>query len=77
MGDLMVKVEFSGPIDREPLELNISSLKELAEYLEKDEKVKNWLEESAIAVNDKIVKDISFQLKSGDKVSLLPPVCGG
>lgn len=51
----MVKVEFLGPINKEPIELEISNLSQLREILQKDENVKPWLETSAIAVNDKIV----------------------
>jgi molybdopterin synthase sulfur carrier subunit len=28
-------------------------------------------------VNDTLVFSKNFELKSGDKISLLPPVCGG
>jgi molybdopterin synthase sulfur carrier subunit len=35
------------------------------------------LENCAVAVNDKLVSSKNVALQSGDKVSLLPPVCGG
>jgi len=73
----MVKVEFLGPIDSDSLELDINSLKELSEYMLSNEKLKDWATNSAVAVNDKIVTDINTKLKDGDKVSILPPVCGG
>jgi molybdopterin synthase sulfur carrier subunit len=73
----MVVVEFLGPIGKEPVELNVKSLKELKEELNKDESLKEWLEKSAVAVNDKIVKSLDVELKDGDKVVILPPVCGG
>ncbi len=73
----MVKVEFLGPIAKEPIELDISSLKELAEFMQKDKDLKEWAENSAVAVNDTIVSDIEYKLKNGDRVSILPPVCGG
>lgn len=73
----MVKVEFLGPIGKEPVELDVGSLKELAEILSKDKSIKEWLPNSAIALNDKIIDDVETVLKDGDKVSLLPPVCGG
>jgi len=44
---------------------------------EKDENLKQWLSSCAVAVNDKIVDSLDVELKSGDKVMLLPPVCGG
>jgi len=73
----MVKVEFLGPIESDSLELDINSLKELSEYMLSNEKLKDWATNSAVAVNDKIVIDINTKLKDGDKVSILPPVCGG
>ncbi len=73
----MVKVEFLGPIGKDPIELNINSLEELADYMSKDEVLKEWVENSAVAVNDTVVKDRNFSLKSGDVVTILPPVCGG
>ncbi len=73
----MVRVEFLGPIQKEPLELEASSLKDVAEKLSCDEELKQWLETAAVAVNDTLVSSLDTPLKSGDKVSLLPPVCGG
>lgn len=73
----MVKVEFLGPIGKEPLELEINNLNELSEYLKKDESLSKWLENSAVAVNDVLVSDKTKALNDGDKISLLPPVCGG
>ena len=73
----MVKVEFLGPINKEPIELEISNLSQLREILQKDENVKLWLKTSAIAVNDKIVFSKNFKLENGDKIAILPPVCGG
>ena len=65
----MVKVEFLGPINKEPIELEISNLSQLREILQKDENVKLWLETSAIAVNDKIVFSKNFKLENGDKIA--------
>jgi len=45
--------------------------------LQKDESLKEWLECSAVAINDKLVQTKDVVLKDGDKISLLPPVCGG
>ena len=73
----MVKVEFLGPINKKSLELEVNTLKELSDELKKDESLKKWLKECAVAVNDEIVNDINKELKDGDKVVLLPPVCGG
>ncbi|EAK1367084.1 MoaD/ThiS family protein [Campylobacter coli] len=73
----MVKVEFLGPINKENLELEVKNLKELKEILQKDESLKEWLELCAISLNDEIIFDENTSLKDGDKIALLPPVCGG
>jgi len=73
----MVRVEFLGPIQKEPLELDIKNLKELAAILQADKELSEWLQNSAVAVNDTLVSSLDVELKSGDKISLLPPVCGG
>lgn len=74
----MVKVEFLGPMSEfESISVNASNLQELKEILSQKPDMQKWLSISAVAVNDCIVDDISFKLKSGDKVMLLPPVCGG
>jgi molybdopterin synthase sulfur carrier subunit len=73
----MVRVEFLGPIQKDPLSLNISNLNELAEVLQKDEVVSEWLKNCAVALNDTLVSSLDAPLKEGDKISLLPPVCGG
>ena len=73
----MVEVEFLGPIGREPLRLNANSLQEVKAELQKDEGLREWLANCAGAVNDKMISGANFALKSGDRVSLLPPVCGG
>ncbi len=73
----MVTIEFLGPIGIAPMNLDITTLEQLSEILKEDERVQNWLENSAVAVNDILIKDKTIPLKDGDKVSLLPPVCGG
>ncbi len=73
----MVKVEFLGPIGKAPLELDVTNLAELSKALQGDPEMKKWLENCAVAVNDTMVADLNHPLKSGDRVSLLPPVCGG
>ncbi|EOI5283840.1 MoaD/ThiS family protein, partial [Campylobacter jejuni] len=72
----MVKVEFLGPINKENLELKVKNLKELKEILQKDESLKEWLELCAVSLNDEIIFDENTKLKDGDKIALLPPVCG-
>lgn len=73
----MVRVEFLGPIQKAPLEMEAASLQDVANELGKDESMKEWLQNCAVAVNDTLVASLDTPLKSGDKVSLLPPVCGG
>jgi len=73
----MVRIEFLGPIQKEALELEITNLNELATLLQKDKELHEWLQNSAVAVNDTLVSSLDYPLQDGDKVSLLPPVCGG
>jgi len=73
----MITVEFLGPINRESMHLEVSSLGELSDLLSEDKEIASWLASSAVAVNDKMTNDVNLALKDGDKVSILPPVCGG
>ena len=73
----MIIVEFLGPIGYDPIELDISNLDELSEILKKDKNLDIWLKNSAVAINDTLVSTKDYKLKDGDKISLLPPVCGG
>lgn len=73
----MVKIEFLGPINKDSMDLDISNLKELSEILKNDMIVSSWLETCAVAINDTLICSKDIVLKDGDKVSLLPPVCGG
>lgn len=73
----MVKVEFLGPLQRPAMEFDISNLDELKEILNKDDSLKPWIDLLAVALNDEIIQDSNIQFKDGDKITLLPPVCGG
>ncbi len=73
----MVSVEFLGPIQIEKKEFDVSSVRELKDELYKIPELEDWLISCAIAVNDKIIDTLDTPLKDGDKVVLLPPVCGG
>jgi molybdopterin synthase sulfur carrier subunit len=73
----MVTIEFLGPIGKEPMELEVKSLQELKEQLHEDPALDQWLANSSVAVNDELVNDMNTLLNDGDKVVLLPPVCGG
>jgi len=70
-----VLIKFLGPISRDDLEVEINSSEELKEVIKQN--ISNeWLEKIAVAVNDKIVSNLD-DIKNGDVISLLPPVCGG
>lgn len=73
----MITVEFLGPIGKPDLELDIANLNELASILQEDKEMSEWLTNCAVAVNNELVSSLEAPLKNGDKVSLLPPVCGG
>ncbi len=77
MENCMVTIEFLGPIQKENITLEAASLNEVAAHLNADSELRTWLESCAVAVNDTMVMDLNTELKSGDRVSLLPPVCGG
>ncbi len=76
-GFVMVSVEFLGPIEIPTMQLEIGSLAELGEILRTIDESKKWLEVSAIAINDTLVDSLDIELKDGDRICLLPPVCGG
>lgn len=73
----MVRVEFLGPIGQDPLELDIDNLNQLSSILKSDENIAKWLDNCAVAINDKLVSSKDIKLRDGDKIVLLPPVCGG
>ncbi len=73
----MVKIEFLGPINHNNMEVDISNLSQLGEILKDNSEISSWLENCAVAINDTLISSKDIALKSGDKVSLLPPVCGG
>lgn len=73
----MVTVEFLGPIQKAPLTLEAATLRDVALLLKQDAEMAEWIENCAVAVNDTLVASLDTPLQPGDKVSLLPPVCGG
>lgn len=73
----MVTIEFLGPINKANLSLDINNLSELSEILKDDAEIVKWLENCAVAINDTLICSKDIDLKDGDRVSLLPPVCGG
>ena len=73
----MVIVKFLGPINKDDMKLDIKNLAELSEILKNDKEISSWLETCAVAINDTLICSKDVDLKDGDKISLLPPVCGG
>lgn len=73
----MARLEFLGPIKRESIDVDINNLADLKELLKEDKELQEWLGNSAVAVNDTLVSSLDTPIKEGDKISLLPPVCGG
>lgn len=73
----MVKVEFLGPMAQESLELEAKTLADVATQLQNIESIAAWLDKCAVAVNDQMTADLGMVLKEDDKISILPPVCGG
>jgi len=73
----MIKVEFLGPIDKAPIELEASTIADISAQLKDDSDLVGWLDKCAVALNDTMVNDLSIELMDGDKISILPPVCGG
>jgi molybdopterin synthase sulfur carrier subunit len=76
-GNTMATVEFLGPIGRAPVEVNVDNLAELKAHFKDDAQLSEWLEICSVAVNDTLVCSLETPIKTGDKISLLPPVCGG
>jgi molybdopterin synthase sulfur carrier subunit len=73
----MVKVEFLGPIGKAPMEMEASTLADVSAQLKEDTSLIQWLDKCAVALNDTMVNDLETVLKDGDRISILPPVCGG
>ena len=73
----MVKVEFLGPIGKAPMEMEASTLADVSAQLKEDASLIKWLDKCAVALNDTMVNDLETELKDGDRISILPPVCGG
>ncbi len=73
----MVKVEFLGPIGKAPVEMEAVTLADVSTQLKEDASLIKWLDKCAVALNDTMVNDLTTVLKDGDRISILPPVCGG
>jgi len=72
---LKVIIKFLGPISKDDLEVEINSSEDLKEII-KQNVDSEWLDKIAVAINDEIVSNLD-NIKDGDVISLLPPVCGG
>ena len=73
----MAKVEFLGPLGRPSIEVDIANLQELKTYFKEDKEMQEWLGICAVAINDTLVCSLDIPISPNDKISLLPPVCGG
>jgi len=73
----MIKVELLGPIGKAAMEMEASTLAEVSAQLKEDSSLTQWLDKCAVALNDTMVNDLATELKDGDRISILPPVCGG
>lgn len=73
----MIKVEFLGPIGKEAVEMEAETLADVSAKLKEDGSLTQWLNKCAVALNDTMVNDLNTVLKDGDRISILPPVCGG
>lgn len=73
----MITINFLGPINKDSIQINANTINDVKNELNKIQDLQEWLEISAIAVNDDFVSDLDFSLKDGDVISILPPVCGG
>lgn len=73
----MITVDFLGPIGKDSMKLDVNSLSQLKAELAKEDELAQWLQNCSVAVNDELVSSLDTPLQSGDRVSLLPPVCGG
>ncbi|MCI7047026.1 MULTISPECIES: MoaD/ThiS family protein [Helicobacter] len=73
----MIEVELLGPLGNQKFTSNAKDFYTLKKELQQDSAIQNWLKDCAIALNDEIVQSLDTPLKDGDKVVILPPVCGG
>jgi sulfur-carrier protein len=73
----VAKVEFLGPLGRPTIDVSIANLQELKTLFADDKALQEWLAICAVAVNDTLVCTLDMAISPNDKISLLPPVCGG
>ena len=74
----MVTVEFLGPLSSfGTMQCEVKNFSELRALLGEKKELAKWLKICAVALNDEIISNDNFTLKNGDKIAILPPVCGG
>ncbi|MDE5591506.1 MAG: MoaD/ThiS family protein [Helicobacter sp.] len=73
----MIQIEFLGPLGNKTIQSQAKDFYALKEELQRIPEIKPWLQDCAIALNNEIISSLNTPLKPGDKVTLLPPVCGG
>lgn len=73
----MIEVEFLGPLGNKTYTSNAINLQALKKELQAIPEINIWLKDCAIALNNEIVTSLDIPIKKGDKIALLPPVCGG
>ncbi len=73
----MIEVEFLGPLGNKTFKSQAKDFHELKQELQVIPDLKDWLKDCAIALNNEIVTSLDIPIKKGDKIVLLPPVCGG
>ena len=72
---MKVLVRFVGPIARDDMKVQVNSVNQLKEII-KNSVSDEWIDSLGVAVNDKLVNSLD-DIKDGDVITLLPPVCGG
>ncbi|STP12574.1 molybdopterin converting factor, subunit 1 [Helicobacter mustelae] len=73
----MIKVEFLGPIGLPPQDFDVKDLHSLKKELQKISELEPWLATCAVACNDELLTSLDVEFCDGDRIVLLPPVCGG
>ena len=73
----MVTIKFLGPINKDDLQVNIKSLLELKNIIKEFSELEDILSSSSVALNGVIISDLNTDVKDGDEIAILPPVCGG
>jgi len=73
----MAKIEFLGPISIDTMDADIKNIEELSILLKTIPEMQEWIDNSAVAVNNTIVSSLNIAITNEDVITILPPVCGG